>query len=91
MKLYVCYGTFGAGHHPCGSAHAALVEAGYDPEVKRVYGWGRLPTWMNPTRREVRELTGGSNWVPVLVDDDGKLLAKNTREVLDWAKSNPAT
>lgn len=89
MKLYVCYGTFGAGKHPCGTAHQALVDAGYQPQVKRVYGSGMFPNWMNPTRREVRKLTGGSNWVPVLVDDDGKLLAKDTREVVDWAKANP--
>ena len=37
MKLYVCWGDwkrpiFGH-HHPCGEAHQALLDAGYDPEV----------------------------------------------------------
>jgi hypothetical protein len=92
MKLYVCYGTFPTpGHeHPCKAAHDALVEAGHKPTVKRVYGWGRLPVWMNPGRKEVRRITGGRNWVPVLVDDDGKLLGKNTREIVEWARANPA-
>lgn len=90
MKLYVCYGKFGAPRHPCGAAYAALVEAGYSPEVKKVYGWGHLPKWMNPTRRAVHELTGGSNWVPVLEGDNGELLGKSTREIIDWARANPA-
>lgn len=92
MKLYVCYGTFRTPmhKHPCQAAHQAIVEAGYDPAVKRVYGWGLLPNWMNPTRRRVRKLTGGSNWVPALEADDGTLLAKNSAEIIEWAKANPA-
>ncbi|MEA2330957.1 MAG: hypothetical protein QOH58_1095, partial [Thermoleophilaceae bacterium] len=34
MELYVCWGTFQTprpGGHPCGNAHAALKEAGWDP------------------------------------------------------------
>lgn len=92
MKLYVCYGTFRTPlhKHPCLAAHEALLAAGHDPEVKKVYGWGPLPKWMNPKRRHVRELTGGSNWVPVLESDDGQMLGKNTSEIVAWAKANPA-
>ena len=60
MKLYVCYGTWTAGRaihaHPCGEAHAALVEAGYQPEVVRSYGFGALPGPINDLtpRREVK-------------------------------------
>lgn len=92
MKLYVCYGTFPTpGHkHPCTTALDALVEAGYEPEVKKVYGWGKLPVWANPGRKHTRELTGGSNTVPVLEGDGGELLGKNTREIVEWAKANPA-
>ncbi len=61
MKLYVCWGTFPTprpGGHPCGNAYHALKDAGYEPEVKKVYGLAILPKFMNPGRKEVRELTG---------------------------------
>ncbi|MBU3675131.1 MAG: hypothetical protein FGM34_08815, partial [Solirubrobacteraceae bacterium] len=66
MKLYVCYGDWKQpilGHkHPCGEAHQALLDAGYDPEVVKVYGLGPLPLWLQPRRKRVVELTGKS-WV----------------------------
>ena len=58
MKLYVCWGTFQSprpGGHPCRNAHEALAEAGWDPEVERVYGWGVLGDALNPTRDKIRE------------------------------------
>jgi hypothetical protein len=92
MKLFVCYGTFKVaprpGGHPCGIAYHALRDAGHDPEVKRVYGWGVLPDFMNPGRREVRELTG-QDWVPVLVTDDGEVI-RESREIIEWARAHPA-
>jgi hypothetical protein len=94
MKLYICWGTFKPaprpGGHPCGNAHEALTEAGYEPEVIRSYGLGILPGWLNPTsgRREVKRLTG-NYWVPVLVTDDGTVI-QGSREIMDWAKANPA-
>ncbi len=95
MKLYVCYGTWKRaprpGGHPCGLAHEALAAAGYDPEVKRVYGLGMLPGLFNltPGRREVKRLTG-NYWVPVLVADDGALI-QGSREIVAWAKAHPAS
>lgn len=91
MDLYVCYGTFPMGphRHPCHVAHKALLDAGYEPDVKKVYGFGPLPKWMNPRRREVRKITGGSQWVPVLVSDDGELLGKSSDEIIAWAEANP--
>jgi hypothetical protein len=93
MKLYVCYGTFTLaprpGGHPCGQAHKALREEGWDPEVVRTYGWGMLPDALNPTRRPVRELTG-NNWVPVLETDDGEVI-QGSDKIVAWAKANPAT
>jgi hypothetical protein len=92
MKLYVCYGTFRTprpGGHPCANAYRALREEGWDPEVIRTYGWGILPDSMNPTRREVRELTG-QNWVPLLVTDDGDVI-QDSKRIVQWAKDNPAT
>jgi hypothetical protein len=92
MRLYVCWGTFRSprpGGHPCRNAHEALLEAGWEPEVKRVYGLGMLPSFMNPTRGEVRELTG-NDWVPVLVTDDGEVV-QDSKRIVRWAKDNPAT
>jgi Glutathione S-transferase, N-terminal domain len=92
VKLYVCWGTFPApwrpGGHPCRNAYEALRQAGWEPEVKKVYGLGPLPDLMNPTRSEVRELTG-QNWVPVLVTDDGATIVDSKR-IAEWAQSHPA-
>jgi hypothetical protein len=94
MKLFVCYGTFKAaprpGGHPCGKAHEALVDAGYDPEVKRAYGLGALPDALNrtPGRQEVKRLTGNT-WVPVLVTDDEQVI-QGSREIIEWAKVHPS-
>jgi Glutathione S-transferase, N-terminal domain len=92
VKLYVCWGTFRSprpGGHPCRNAHEALREAGWEPEVERVYGLGMLPGFMNPTRGKIRELTG-NDWVPVLVTDDGEVVQDSER-IARWAKDNPAT
>ena len=94
MKLYVCWGTFTSaprpGGHPCGNAHRALREAGYEPEVVKAYGLGALPDSLNRTRgrREVRELTGQS-WVPVLVTD-GDEVVQGSERIVDWARAHPA-
>ncbi len=94
MKLYVCYGTFKPaprpGGHPCGAAHQALKDAGYDPDVIRSYGLGLLPGVFNQTagRREVKRLTG-NYWVPVLVADDGTVV-QGSGKIKQWAAANPA-
>ena len=92
MKLYVCWGTFqtfGPGH-PCRNALDALHAAGHDPEVIRSYGWGLLPAALNRTegRRLARSATGKS-WVPVLVTDDGELIAGSSN-IREWAIHQPA-
>ena len=92
MRLYVCWGLFPSprpGGHPCRNAAEALREAGHDPEITRVYGLGLLPSFMNPTRKKVRELTGGSDWVPVLVTDDGQVI-QDSKRIVDWARKHPA-
>jgi hypothetical protein len=91
LKLYVCWGTFQTprpGGHACHNAHEALVEAGWSPEVIRTYGFAQLGDFLNPTRREVRKLTG-ENWVPVLVTDDGEVIRESSR-IVEWARRNPA-
>ena len=98
MKLYVCWGTWKgptpwpfrrADLHPCGVAHEALQEAGYDPEVVRCLGWEALPGVFNltPGRRKVKELTGDIT-VPVLVTDDGAVVAGSS-EIAAWARAHP--
>lgn len=97
MKLYVCWGTWrrptpliAKDPHPCGVAHEALEEAGYEPDVERCYGWVAMPDLLNatPGRRKVKELTGELS-VPVLVTDDEQVVA-GSQEIVDWARGNPA-
>lgn len=90
MKLYVCWGTFNvpARSHPCRDALDALRQAGYEPEVVRTYGFGGLPDAINPTRREVKRLSG-QTWVPLLVTDDGTPIHES-RKIVAWAAAHPA-
>ncbi|MBJ7348567.1 MAG: glutathione S-transferase domain-containing protein [Thermoleophilaceae bacterium] len=91
MKLYICWGTFPTprkGGHPCGNAAHALDEAGHEYELKKVYGWGPLPKWMNPMRREVRKLTG-NEWVPVLVVNDDEFV-QGSQKIIEWARTHTA-
>lgn len=98
MELYVCWGTWRgatprpfrrAESHPCGVAHEALEQAGHDPKVIRSFGWEALPGLFNltPGRRKVKELTGEVT-VPVLVADDGEVVAESS-EIAAWAERNP--
>jgi hypothetical protein len=92
MKLYVCWGLFRSprpGGHPCRNAHEALTDAGWNPDVEKVYGWGVLPDFMNPMREKVRKLTG-QGWVPVLVTDDGDIVSGSDK-IAKWARDNPAS
>ena len=95
MKLYVCWGTFQTprpGGHPCANAFNALKDAGHDPEVVKVQGLGIGPSfmhWVTDGRREVEQLSG-QRVVPVLVTDDGETITESKR-IVEWAKSHPAT
>jgi len=93
VKLYICWTTLQTPRpphgHPCHNAHAALRDAGYDPEVIKTHGLGIGPIkLMTDGRREVRELTG-SPVVPVLVTDDGEVIRESQR-IVEWAKAHPA-
>jgi hypothetical protein len=92
MKLYVCWGLFRSprpGGHPCRNAHEALTDAGWDPEVQKTYGLGILGDTLNPTRAEVRRVSG-QNMVPVLITDDGEVVSGSDR-IARWARDNPAS
>jgi hypothetical protein len=92
MKLYVCWGTFPSprpGGHPCRNADEALREAGWNPDVEKVYGLGILGSSLNPSRRKIRDLTG-QNMVPVLETDDGDVVSGSDR-IIKWARDNPAS
>jgi len=92
MKLYVCWGTFRSprpGGHPCRNAHEALKEAGWNPDVEKAYGLGILGDALNPTRREVRRVSG-QNMVPVLVTDEEEVISGSDK-IAKWARDNPAS
>ncbi len=93
MKLYICWGTFPSprpGGHPCRNAYEALKKAGHDPELVKSYGWTLLSDAFNATsgRREAKRLTGKST-VPVLVTDDGEVVA-DSKNIVAWAEQHPA-
>jgi Glutathione S-transferase, N-terminal domain len=92
VKLYICWGTFNSprpGGHPCRNAYEALRRAGHDPELIKSYGLGILgPLNVTEGRREAKRLTG-SYTVPVLVTDDGEVVA-DSKKIIDWAERHPA-
>jgi hypothetical protein len=57
--------------------------------VVRCFGWAELPKVFNltPGRRQVKKLTGEMT-VPVLVTDDGEVVAGSS-EIAAWAQANP--
>jgi hypothetical protein len=90
MRLYVCYGTFGGRRHSCARAADALREAGHEPEIRRSYGGGLLPDFLNvfEGRREARRRTGTS-WVPLLILDDDSHI-QGSDQIAAWAHAHPA-
>ena len=86
--LYTCpFGTIGAPLHPCGKAAKALEEAGVRYETRQVKG-GSLMPWTWPTRERDRaeiERLSGQRWVPILVLDDGTVIA-GSASIVRWAR-----
>jgi hypothetical protein len=88
MNLYVCWGTFQTKHgHPCGEAHQALIDAGYEPVVVKTGGCYRTDP-LFPGRRKVRRMTGTYK-VPTLELDDGTVVDE-TVNIIECARVNPA-
>jgi glutathione S-transferase len=97
MVLYTCGFKKSGGslpppiHHPCGRAAKALDDAGHDYEIKVAGSFRLMPwTWRSRSddRAEVRELSG-QNLVPILVLDDGAVIA-GSGDIVGWARENPA-
>jgi glutathione S-transferase len=76
--------------HPCGRAAKALDDAGYEYELRPLKGYRFVP-WTRPSRKRdraiVKELSG-TNEVPVLVLDDGKVVS-DSRNIVRWARAHP--
>jgi glutathione S-transferase len=101
VVLYVCdtgtsFGDLPAAiAHPCGRAAKALDDAGHRYEVKKVKG-GALKVWTWPKRASDRaeiERLSGQRSVPILVLDDGEVIA-GSGAIVDWAHghgSEPST
>jgi hypothetical protein len=93
LKLYTCpWQKRSASWHPCGVAAKALDDAGHRYEIKEVRGQISMPwTWLarRRDRAEVRRLSG-QNSVPVLVLDDGAVIA-GSKQIVKWAGRAPGT
>ena len=93
MVLYTCGFKKSAGSlgHPCGKAGNALDAAGYEYEIKVVGGYRLMPwTWgsRDEDRAEVKKLSG-ANEVPILVLDDGEVIA-GSAVIARWAEEKSA-
>ena len=98
MILYTCemgksFGSLpGPVAHPCGRAARALDDAGIAYEHRTVKG-GSLKFWTWPSRaadrREIEKLSG-QRWVPILVLDDGDVIAGSGR-IASWASEQERT
>jgi glutathione S-transferase len=97
VVLYTCtdgksFGSLpGPLAHPCGRAAKALDQAGHPYEWKKVRG-GALKMWTWPSRARDRaevEQLSGQRGVPILVLDDGEVIA-GSGEIVRWAHEHPA-
>jgi glutathione S-transferase len=97
LLLYVCpfEKSFGALPspiaHPCGRAAKALDDAGVAYELRTVEGAKRL-FWTLPRRARDRaeiEKLSGQRDVPILVLDDGEVIA-GSGDIVAWAREHSA-
>ena len=95
MILYTCvHGKAGGSPpgalaHPCGRAAKALDKAGHSYEIKKVKG-GILKLWTLPSRARDRaevERLSGQRGVPILVLDDGEVIAGSAK-IEAWARAS---
>jgi glutathione S-transferase len=95
VVLYTCTDGKGFGGlpgplaHPCGKAAKALDTVGHTYEWKKVNG-GSLKFWTWPNRARDRaeiEKLSGQRGVPILVLDDGEVIA-GSGAIVRWAQEN---
>jgi hypothetical protein len=98
VVLYVCPNGKSFGGlpaviaHPCGRAAKALDDAGHEYECRTVKG-GSLKFWTLPKRARDRtevERLSGQRAVPILVLDDGSVIA-GSGAIVQWARVKPAS
>lgn len=94
MLLYTCAGgrhgaTTPIIKHPCGLAAKALDDAGHTFDLRTVKGFKNIPFSTPKGARDEIERLSGQSLVPVLVLDDGAVVS-GSREIVAWAKANPA-
>jgi glutathione S-transferase len=93
MILYTCPSEASLpAVHPCGKAAKALDDAGYSYETRKVKG-GTMKFWTWPTRAKDRaevEKLSGQRSVPILVLDDGEVIA-GSGKIADWARAHPVS
>ncbi|MBC7462506.1 MAG: glutathione S-transferase N-terminal domain-containing protein [Thermoleophilia bacterium] len=82
--------TAGSLGHPCGVAALALDRAGYDYELEVVPGFKNVPFSTRGGKRDQLEALTGSRSVPVLVLDDGVVVA-GSKTIVAWARANAVT
>ena len=91
MILYTCpWQKRSGGWHPCRVAARALDEAGHSYEIRVVGGQISMPWDVADPKRdrtEVRALSG-RNGVPLLVLDDGGVIAGSSH-IAQWASEHP--
>jgi glutaredoxin len=91
--LYTCgqEKSFASVGHACGRAARALDESGYEYELQSLPGYKYVPwTWRarRRGREKIEELTGKHD-LPVLVLDEGKVVA-GSGKIVEWAQAHPA-
>ncbi len=89
MRLYVCWSTRGSrDHHACAKAYRALREAGYEPTIEKVRGFGFLPGVLQGKRRRKLKAMTGKYSAPVLELDDSTVINPSDT-IVTWAKVHP--
>lgn len=89
MRFYTCFGIGGNDHHACAKAYRAVTAAGYAPELKKVYGSGFLPGFLQTKGRRVIKQKTGTYFTPAIELDDGTVIG-GSDAIVAWAAAHPS-